>query len=96
MSINDNTRLSVLQTGAVRHTIGSENMTSRVALWDFETEPNCQPKIKISLLLCTHYVTYFMNYVSKACDGCASVHMKQLYSLRKRAVKFLMPIPNII
>ena len=45
MSINDNTKLTMLQTGAVRHTIGSENMTSRVALWDFETEPNCQPKI---------------------------------------------------
>ena len=28
-------------------------------------------------------------------DGCAGVHMKQLYSLHKRAVKFLMPIPNL-
>ena len=94
MSINDNTKLTMLQTGAVRHTIGSENMTSRVALWDFETEPNCQPKIKISLLLCTHYVTYEL--CLNAWDGCACVHMKQLYSLHKRTVKFLMPIPSII
>ena len=36
-----------------------------------------------------------MNYVSNAWDGCARVHMKQLYSLHKRAVKFLMPIPNL-
>ena len=36
-----------------------------------------------------------MNYVSNAWDGCAGVHMKQLYSLHKRAVKFLMPIPNL-
>ena len=33
-----------------------------------------------------------MNYVSNAWDGCACVHMKQLYSLHKRAVKKLMPI----
>ena len=36
-----------------------------------------------------------MNYVSNAWDGCAGVHMKQLYSLHKRAVK-LMPIPNLV
>ena len=36
-----------------------------------------------------------MNYVANAWDGCAVVHMKQLYSLHKRAVKFLIPIPNI-
>ena len=36
-----------------------------------------------------------MNYVSTAWDGCAGVHMKQLYSLFKLTVKFLMPIPNI-
>ena len=36
-----------------------------------------------------------MNYVSNARDGCADMHMKQLYSLHKRAVKFLMPIPNL-
>ena len=36
-----------------------------------------------------------MNYVSNAWDGCAGVHRKQLYSLYKRAVKFLMPIPNL-
>ena len=35
------------------------------------------------------------NYVSNAWDGCAGVHMKQLNSLHKRAVKFLMPIPNL-
>ena len=35
-----------------------------------------------------------MNYVSNAWDGCACVHMKQLYSLHKRAIKFLMPSPN--
>ena len=37
----------------------------------------------------------YMNYVSNAWDGCAGVHVKQLYSLHKRAVKFLMPIPNL-
>ena len=36
-----------------------------------------------------------MNYVSNAWDGCAGVHMKQLYSLHKRDVKFLMPIPSL-
>ena len=36
-----------------------------------------------------------MNYVSNAWDGCACMHMKHLYSLHKRAVKLLMPIPNI-
>ena len=36
-----------------------------------------------------------MNYVSNAWDGCACVQMKQLYSLNKRAVKFLGPVPNI-
>ena len=36
-----------------------------------------------------------MNYVSNAWDGCACVHMKQLYSLHKRAVKFLIPISNL-
>ena len=36
-----------------------------------------------------------MNYVSNAWDGCACVHMKQLYSLHKCAVKFLIPIPNL-
>ena len=36
-----------------------------------------------------------MNYGSTAWGGCACVHMKQLYSLHKRAVKFLIPIPNI-
>ena len=34
-------------------------------------------------------------YVSNALDECASVHMKQLYSLHKRAIKFLMPSPNM-
>ena len=36
-----------------------------------------------------------MNYVSNAWDGCACVHMKQLYSLHKRAIKVLMPSPNM-
>ena len=36
-----------------------------------------------------------MNYVSNTWDECACVHMKQLYSLHKGAVKFLMPIPNL-
>ena len=36
-----------------------------------------------------------INYVSNAWDGCACVHMKQLYTLHKRAKKFLMPSPNM-
>ena len=36
-----------------------------------------------------------MNYVLNAWDGCACVHMKQLCSLHKRAVKFFIPIPNL-
>ena len=36
-----------------------------------------------------------VNYVSNARDRCDGVHMKQLYSLHKRAVKVLMPIPNL-
>ena len=32
-----------------------------------------------------------VNYVSNILDGCASVHLKQLYSLHKRAIKSLMP-----
>ena len=31
-----------------------------------------------------------MNYVSNEWDGCARVHMKQLYSLHKRAVNFFI------
>ena len=41
-----------------------------------------------------HIVSH-MNYVSNAWIGCAGVHMKQLYSLHKHAIKFLMPVPNI-
>ena len=41
------------------------------------------------------HIMSHMNYVSNAWDGCAGVHRKQLYSLHKRAVKFLMPIPNL-
>ena len=41
-----------------------------------------------------HIMTH-MKYVSNAWDGCAGVHMKQLYSLHERSIKFLMPIPNI-
>ena len=36
-----------------------------------------------------------MNYVSNAWDRCACVHMKQLYSLHKRAVICFMSIPNL-
>ena len=36
-----------------------------------------------------------INYVSNAWDRCACVHMKQLYSLHKRAIKFLKPNPNM-
>ena len=35
------------------------------------------------------HIMSHMNYVSNAWDGCAGVHMKQLYSLHKRAVIFL-------
>ena len=41
------------------------------------------------------HIMSHMNYVSNAWGGCAGVHMKQLYSLHKRAVKFLIPIPNL-
>ena len=34
-----------------------------------------------------------INYVSTAGDGCACVHMKQLYSLHKLAIKFFLPVP---
>ena len=54
----------------------------------------CQPKIKINLLLFAHIMSH-TNHVSNAWDRCAGVHMKQLYSLHKRAVEFLMPIPNL-
>ena len=54
----------------------------------FETEPNCQPKIKISLLLCTHYVTYELCF---KCVGWMCLRARE----HKQAVKFLMPIPNI-
>ena len=36
-----------------------------------------------------------INYVSNAWHGCACVQMKQLYSLHERAIKFLMPSPNM-
>ena len=36
-----------------------------------------------------------INYASSAWDGFACVHMKQLYSLHKRAIKFLMPSSNM-
>ena len=36
------------------------------------------------------HIMSHINYVSNA-----GVHMKQLYSLHKRAVKLLMPIPNL-
>ena len=63
---------------------------SRNIFLSFETEPNCQPKLAFFAHIMSH-----MNYVSNAWDGCACVHMKQLYSLHKRAVKFLMPVPNL-
>ena len=71
----------------------------------FKTELTCQPPSKVIppfffffflsfFLFCAHIMSY-VNYVSKAWDGCACVHMKQLYSLHKRAIKFLMPSPNM-
>ena len=42
-----------------------------------------------------HIMTH-INQVSNAWDVCACVHMKQLYSLHKRAIKFLMPSPNVM
>ena len=50
-------------------------------------------KSKLAFLF-AHIMSH-MNYVSNAWDGCACVHMTQLYSLHKHAVKFLMPIPNL-
>ena len=41
------------------------------------------------------HIMSHMKYVSNAWAGCAGGHMKQLYSLHKHAVKFLMPIPNL-
>ena len=41
------------------------------------------------------HIVPHMNYVSNAWDGCACVHMKQLYTLHKRAKKFTMPSPNM-
>ena len=41
------------------------------------------------------HIMSHINFVSNAWDGCACVHMKQLYSLHKRAIKFLMPSPNM-
>ena len=41
------------------------------------------------------HIMSHMNYVSNAWDGYAGVHMKQLYSLHKRAVKFLILIPYL-
>ena len=71
----------------------------------FKTEPTCQPPSKVIppfffffflsfFLFCAHIMSY-VNYVSKAWDGCACVHMKQLYSLHKRTVKVLTPISNM-
>ena len=37
----------------------------------------------------------YVNYVSNAWDGCACVHMKQLFSRQKRTVKVLTPISNM-
>ena len=37
----------------------------------------------------------YISCVSNAWDGCACVHMKQLYSLHKRAITFSMPSPNM-
>ena len=36
-----------------------------------------------------------VNYVSNVWDECDSVHVKQLYSLHKSAVKLSMPTPNM-
>ena len=47
-----------------------------------------------SVFFFAHIMSH-MNCVSNARDGCAGVHIKQLYSLHKRAVKLLMLIPNI-
>ena len=41
------------------------------------------------------HIMSHINYVSNAWDGCAGVHMEQLYSLHKRAIQFLMPNPNM-
>ena len=35
------------------------------------------------------HIMSHINYASSAWDGCACVHMKQLYSLHKRAIKIL-------
>ena len=50
---------------------------------------------KAKLALFFAHIMSHINYVSKAWDRCAYVHMKRLYSLHKRAVKFLMLIPNM-
>ena len=49
---------------------------------------------KSKLAFFTHIMSH-MNYVSNTWDGCACVHIKQLYSLHKSVVKLLIPIPNL-
>ena len=36
-----------------------------------------------------------VNYVLNVRDGCASVRLKQAYSLHRRAIKVLMPAPDM-
>ena len=36
-----------------------------------------------------------VNYVLNVWDGCASVRLKQAYSLHRRAIKVLMPAPDM-
>ena len=51
--------------------------------------------IKQNLPFFFAHIMSHINYASSAWDGCARAHMKQLYSLHKRAIKFLMPSSNM-
>ena len=55
----------------------------------------CGVCVCVCLSLFFAHIMSHINYVSNAWDECACVHMKQLHSLHKRAIKFLMPIPNM-
>ena len=47
--------------------------------------------LKVSSAFFFVHVMLHVNYISNGWDGCTSVHLKQLYSLHKHAIKLLMP-----
>ena len=80
---------SLTETEQVEELMGlKEDIKSKIMIF---SECGKQPKLA---LFFAHVISH-MNYVSNTWDGYACVHMKQLYSLHKGAVKLLMPIPNL-